>query len=628
MAPFAAGWDEGKEFPVAALRRAAELGFAGIYVGDEFGGSGLGRLDATIIFEELAAACVSTAAYLSIHNMAAWMIDRFGSREQRARFLPELMTMAHFASYCLTEPGSGSDAAALATRAVRDGDDYVLNGTKAFISGGSVSDVYVTMVRTGGAGPKGISCLVVEKDAPGLSFGKKERKLGWNTQPTAMVIFEDCRVPVANRLGEEGDGFKIAMMGLDGGRLNISACSLGGARACLEAARDHLLERRQFGRPLADFQALQFKLADMATELDAARLMVRRGAASLDRGDPEATMHCAMAKRFATDAGFRICNEALQLFGGYGYLKDFPIERYLRDVRVHQILEGTNEIMRVIIARRLLGELMADTRRDPARPEGRLWRPDDQPAAGAQCADPRQLPPHRPGIARLGGRPVGAAVVVRGAGDRAFCAGGDVRAVYEAGRGISGDPDLPAVFFREEYELIRRIHHFPKPYIAIIDGITMGGGAGISVNGAYRIATERTLFAMPETGIGLFPDVGATRFLNRCPGHVGRYLGLTGARLNAADALYCGFATHFVPSAEVPALLAALAAEPAEAALRVVCDGAGANPGPAPLAAHRDAIDRCFGGQDGRGDPGGPRGRGHGMGAKTRSASSACRRLR
>jgi alkylation response protein AidB-like acyl-CoA dehydrogenase len=352
--PQASGWDERAEFPVDALRRAAALGFAGIYVGDQFGGSGLSRMDATIVFEELAAACVSTAAYLSIHNMAAWMIDRFGMRELRARFLPDLMTMAHFASYCLTEPGSGSDAAALATRAVRDGDDYVLNGTKAFISGGSVSDIYVTMVRTGGVGPKGISCVVVEKGAAGLTFGRQEKKLGWNTQPTAMVIFENCRVPVANRLGDEGDGFKIAMMGLDGGRLNIAACSLGGARACLGAARDHLLERRQFGRPLADFQALRFKLADMATELDAARLMVRRGAVSLDRGDPEATMHCAMAKRFATDAGFRICDDALQLFGGYGYMKDLPIERYLRDVRVHQILEGTNEIMRVIIARHLL----------------------------------------------------------------------------------------------------------------------------------------------------------------------------------------------------------------------------------------------------------------------------------
>ncbi|MFL5267577.1 MAG: acyl-CoA dehydrogenase family protein [Stellaceae bacterium] len=354
--PHAASWDEREEFPVAALRRAAALGFAGIYVGEEFGGSGLGRVDATIIFEELAAACVSTAAYLSIHNMAAWMIDRFGTRAQRAQFLPELMTMARFASYCLTEPASGSDAAALATKAVRDGADYVLNGTKAFISGASASDLYVTMVRTGEAGPNGISCLVVENGTPGLSFGKQEKKLGWHTQPTAMVIFEDCRVPVANRLGEEGEGFKIAMMGLDGGRLNISACSLGGARACLEAARGHMLERRQFGQPLADFQALRFKLADMATELDAARLMVSRGAASLDRGDPQATMHCAMAKRFATDAGFRICNDALQLFGGYGYLKDFAIERYLRDVRVHQILEGTNEIMRVIIARRLLGQ--------------------------------------------------------------------------------------------------------------------------------------------------------------------------------------------------------------------------------------------------------------------------------
>src|SRR5262252_1383287 len=353
--PYAPSWDTHEEFPVEALRKAAALGFAGIYVKDEFGGSGLTRLDAALIFEELAAACVSTAAYLSIHNMAAWMIDRFGTREQRARFLPRLMTMAHFSSYCLTEPGSGSDAAALATRAVREGDDYVLNGTKAFISGGSISDVYVTMVRTGGAGANGISCLVVEKGAPGLSFGKKERKLGWNSQPTAMVIFEDCRVPVANRLGAEGDGFKIAMMGLDGGRLNVSACSLGGARASLDAAREHLLERRQFGQLLADFQALRFKFADMATELEAARLMVRRGAVNLDRGDPEATMHCAMAKRIATDSGFRICNEALQLFGGYGYLKDFPIERYLRDVRVHQILEGTNEIMRVIIARRLLG---------------------------------------------------------------------------------------------------------------------------------------------------------------------------------------------------------------------------------------------------------------------------------
>ena len=352
--PHAPHWDEAEDFPEAALRAAAALGFAGIYVKEYFGGSALSRLDATIIFEELAAACVSTAAFLSIHNMVAWMIDRFGNKEQRARFLPKLMSMDLFASYCLTEPGSGSDAAALQTRAVRDGDDYVLNGAKAFISGGGRSDLYAVMVRTGDSGPKGISCVVVEKGTKGLGFGKPERKLGWHSQPTAMVMFEDCRVPVANRLGAEGEGFAIAMMGLDGGRLNIGACSLGGARACWDAARGYMLERRQFGQRLADFQALQFTLADMATDLDAARLMLRRAAASLDGGDPDATLHCAMAKRLATDAGFRVCNEALQLHGGYGYLRDFPIERYLRDVRVHQILEGTNEIMRVIIARRLL----------------------------------------------------------------------------------------------------------------------------------------------------------------------------------------------------------------------------------------------------------------------------------
>ncbi len=353
-APLAAGWDERHEFPVEALRKAAALGFAGLTVDPEYGGSGLKRLDATLVFEELASACPSTAAYLSIHNMAASMIDRFGTSEQRARFLPKLMTMEHFASYCLTEPESGSDAAALKTRARREGEEYVLSGTKAFISGAGVSDVYLTMVRTGGEGPKGISCLVVEKAALGLSFGKQEKKLGWNTQPTAMVIFEECRVPVENRLTEEGEGFRIAMTALDGGRLGIAACSLGGARAAFEKAREHLLERRQFGRPLADFQALQFKFADMATELEAARLLLRRAAFSLDRGESEGTMLCAMAKRFTTDAGFHVTNEALQLFGGYGYLKDFPIERYLRDLRVHQILEGTNEIMRLIIARRLL----------------------------------------------------------------------------------------------------------------------------------------------------------------------------------------------------------------------------------------------------------------------------------
>jgi alkylation response protein AidB-like acyl-CoA dehydrogenase len=354
LAPHAAAWDEAKHFPVAALRQAAELGFAAIYVGDEHGGSALGRLDAALIFEELAAADPSTAAYLSIHNMVAWMVDRFGSAEQRARYLPTLVTMEKLGSYCLTEPGAGSDAANLATKAIRDGDDYVLNGSKAFISGGGATDLYAVMVRTGGPGPKGISCVLVEKGTPGLGFGKAEHKLGWNSQPTAMVNFEDCRVPVANRLGEEGDGFKIAMMGLDGGRINIAACSLGGARACIEAATEHLKTRRQFGRALAEFQGLQFKLADMATELEAARLMVHRAAHALDHQAEDRTMRCAMAKRYATDVCFRIVDDALQLHGGYGYIKEYPIERYLRDLRVHRILEGTNEIMRVIIARKLL----------------------------------------------------------------------------------------------------------------------------------------------------------------------------------------------------------------------------------------------------------------------------------
>ena len=354
MAPHAAEWDETCSFPVEALRKAAELGLAGVYVRDDVGGSNLTRLDAAILFEELAAGCTSTAAYISIHNMACWMIDSFGTDAQRAEFLPKLMTMEQFASYCLTEPGSGSDAAALKTRAERDGDHYVLNGTKAFISGAGASDVYVVMCRTGGEGPKGISTLVVPKDTPGLSFGKQEKKLGWHSQPTAMVIFEDARVPVANRLGDEGQGFKIALAGLDGGRVNIAACSLGAARACLELSREHMLVRKQFGRTLAELQALQFRYADMASELEAARLMVWRAADALDRADPERTVYCAMAKRIATDAGFTVCNEALQLHGGYGYLRDYPIERHLRDVRVHQILEGTNEIMRLIIARRLL----------------------------------------------------------------------------------------------------------------------------------------------------------------------------------------------------------------------------------------------------------------------------------
>ena len=354
MMPHARDWDEGAVFPVESLRKAAALGFGGIYVNENVGGSALSRLDAALIFEELAQGCTSTAAYISIHNMAAWMIDAFGDEAQRKKFLPKLCSMEHFASYCLTEPSSGSDAASLQTKARRDGEHYVLEGAKAFISGGGVSDIYVVMARTGEVGPRGISCIVVEKGTPGLSYGAQEKKLGWKSQPTAMVVFENCRVPVSNRIGAEGQGFKIAMGGLDGGRLNIGACSLGGAQFCLDRTIDYMKERKQFGARLADFQALQFRIADYATELEAARLLLHRAAVAVGEGEPAATRLAAQAKRLATDTGFEVVNGCLQLHGGYGYLRDHPIERVLRDVRVHQILEGTNEIMRVIVGRAML----------------------------------------------------------------------------------------------------------------------------------------------------------------------------------------------------------------------------------------------------------------------------------
>ncbi len=354
MAPHAGTWDDEKIFPVDVLREMAGLGFAGIYLQEEHGGSALSRLDAAIIFEALSAGCTSTAAFMTIHNMASWMIDSFGSAEQRAKYLPRLTSMELIASYCLTEPGSGSDASAMRSRAVRDGDDYVLNGSKAFISGAGVSDIYVAMVRTGDDGPKGVSCFIIEKDTPGLSFGANEKKMGWNSQPTAQVIFEDCRVPAENRIGAEGEGFKFAMMGLDGGRLNIAACSLGTAQRAFDKALEYAQDREQFGQNIAAFQAIQFKLADMATDLEAARLMLYSAAKANDEASPEKTKKSAMAKRFVTDTCFNVANEALQIHGGYGYLKDYEVERMVRDLRVHQILEGTNEIMRVIIARDLL----------------------------------------------------------------------------------------------------------------------------------------------------------------------------------------------------------------------------------------------------------------------------------
>lgn len=356
MAPNAEKWDEEKIFPIDTLRELAELGFGGIYVNPDLGGSGLSRLDSTLIFESLSHGCTSTAAFLSIHNMANWMIDSFGSSELKESIVPDLCTMKKIASYCLTEAGAGSDAGNLKTKAVRDGDHYIVNGTKSFISGGGYSDVYVTMVRTGDQSSSGISTLMIEKDCPGISFGAQEKKMGWNSQPTAQVIFEDCRVPVKNLLGKEGDGFKIAMKGLDGGRLNIAACSLGTAQSAFERAVEYVGDREQYGNKLQDFQSIQFKLADMATELEASRLMLRSAAVKVDENTPDKTKSAAMAKRFVTDLGFKIVNEALQIHGGYGYLKDYPLERNLRDVRVHQILEGTNEIMKVIISREILKE--------------------------------------------------------------------------------------------------------------------------------------------------------------------------------------------------------------------------------------------------------------------------------
>lgn len=354
ITPFAAEWDEQHIFPRETIKQAAALGFAAIYVSEASGGIGLGRLEAALIMEAMAYGCPSTSAFISIHNMAAWMIDCFGSDDLKARYLPDLVTMDKIASYCLTEPGSGSDAAALKTKAVLDGDHYIVNGTKQFISGAGANDVYVTMVRTGEDGPKGISCLVIDKDTPGVSFGANEKKLGWHSQPTAQVIFDNARVPAINRVGAEGDGFRFAMMGLDGGRLNIGACSLGGAQRCLDEAINYTHDRKQFGKRISDFQNTQFMLADMATDLEAARALLYLAAAKVSSNAPDKTKFAAMAKRLSTDSGSKIVNDALQLFGGYGYLMDYPIERFWRDLRVHSILEGTNQVMRMIVAREML----------------------------------------------------------------------------------------------------------------------------------------------------------------------------------------------------------------------------------------------------------------------------------
>jgi len=354
LAPHALEWDEKGHFPADVVRSTGELGLAGIYVREDVGGSGLGRLDAVLIFEALAHGCPSIGSFISIHNMVAWMIDRFGTEEQRQKWVPKMCTMETMASYCLTEPGSGSDAAALRTKAELDGNEWKLNGTKAFISGAAHTDLYLAMCRTGGDGPKGVSAMLIEDGTPGLSFGANERKMGWRAQPTAQVQFDDCRLPADHLLGEEGKGFRYAMAGLDGGRLNIAASALGGAQAALNAAVLYAKERKAFGGTIADFQSVQFKLADMETSLEAARALLYQAAWKLDRGAPDASKHCAMAKRFVTDASFQVANEALQIHGGYGYLADYGIEKIVRDLRVHQILEGTNEIMRMIVARHML----------------------------------------------------------------------------------------------------------------------------------------------------------------------------------------------------------------------------------------------------------------------------------
>jgi alkylation response protein AidB-like acyl-CoA dehydrogenase len=354
LAPDAVAWDEKGHFPVDVIRETAALGMATIYVPEDKGGSGLSRMDGALIMEALSYGCPSIAAYISIHNMVAWMVSKYASPAQNAAWMPKLASMEWLSSYCLTEPGSGSDAAAMATRAEKKGDHYVLNGSKQFISGAGATDFYFIFARTGGEGAKGVSAFVVMKDTPGLSFGVNEKKMGWNSQPTRQVIMEDVKIPVGNLVGEEGQGFKFAMSGLDGGRINIGACSLGAAWAALDQSRAYMFERKAFGQELAQFQALQFKIADMATELEAARLMIYRAADALDKADPQSTMYSAMGKRYATDLGFKICNEALQLHGGYGYLQAYGLEKRVRDLRVHQILEGTNEIMRVVISRKVL----------------------------------------------------------------------------------------------------------------------------------------------------------------------------------------------------------------------------------------------------------------------------------
>ena len=519
FAPNAIAWDEAKHFPVAEMREAAALGMGGVFIAEDVGGSGLSRLTATLIFEALATGCPTIAAYMSIHNMTAWLIDAFGSDAQRRRWLPKLCTMEFLASYCLTEPGAGSDAAALTTRAVRDGDRYVLNGQKQFISGAGAGDLYVVMARTGGDGPSGISAFIVPGDTPGISFGANERKMGWNAQPTRAVMFQDARVPAANRLGEEGFGFKIAMAGLDGGRLNIAACSLGGAQSALEKALAYMKERKAFGRRLDEFQALQFRLADMATGLEASRALLWRAAAALDRKDAnadaafrhgQAFCHRRLLRRRQSGAAIA---RRLRLSVRIRHREDRARSAGAPDPRRHQRNHAPH---RGETPCRPMSEKVV---RDGDVRDSRAWRaaPDHaEPAAGAERDHARHGGHHDGAAAGMGGRSGSR----RGAARRRRRARRSAPAATSARSTTRRSPatDLPEQFWATEYKLNVLIARYPKPVIAMMDGLVMGGGVGLSAHAAHRVVTERSAVAMPEVGIGFFPDVGASFLLARAPG--------------------------------------------------------------------------------------------------------------
>ena len=559
IAPHAIRWDEEKHFPVDVMREAATLGIGGIYIRDDVGGSALTRFDAALIFEALAQGCPTVSAFISIHNMAAWMIDAYGNDTQRKKWLPKLCTMEYLASYCLTEPGSGSDAAALRTRAVRDGDHYVLNGQKQFISGAGKGDVYVVMVRTGEGGPGGISTLVIEGDTPGLSLGVNERKMGWNAQPTRAVIFENARVPVANRLGDEGIGFKIAMAGLDGGRINIAACSLGGAQNALDRSLSYMKERKAFGKRLDEFQALQFSSCRHGDRTGGGadlRVARRRRARPQGRGCHDALRHgktlrhrCRLRSRQpgAATAWRLWLSQRIRHRENRARSARAPDSR--RHQRDHAADRGA-QIGRggAMTASAAVVDSEGDliVRREGSAGVIRLNRPKAinamtlEMSLGIEAA-----------LRQFESDPAIALVLLEGAGERGLCAGGDIRGLYDSSR---AGGDLGKIFWRQEYIMNARMAKFPKPYIAFMDGLVMGGGVGLSAHARHRVVTEKTKLAMPEVGLGFFPDVGGTWLLSRSPGEIGTYFGLTGQIMNGPDAIHAHFADAVVPSSRLPAL--------------------------------------------------------------------------